>query len=271
MFKMKPYSALTLYCCFMFSILFIVSCSQDDPVGIFAESRNQPEKERNINTTTTTTTTTTLPFSNKKVFNQEPSVRLYNYPLIELLTKTYSWMERSDEVAVLQEFLEVSTDGVYGNRTRQAHIKALQQYGLTTDNVPARQVQRTNTPRPMRENVPPDLLAEIQRLWPQNQWARAVEVAWCESRFIVDAKNPASTASGYFQLLRPWTKDPQDYGQVWGWIYDESGNKLSAAAGLGITETQARWTISNVRVAYEIWWRGGNSWSPWNASRHCWG
>lgn len=274
---MKLNTAFSLYTGFLISLLIGASCAPDDPIGIFEESRNPPvENVASVfiapSTTTVPLTTTTILSIEPARFEDDPNTELYGYPIIEILSKDYTWMERSDEVAVLQEYLQVSTDGVYGAQTRNAHLEAMQSYGLTTANIPQQQQYTvTYRPRPMRDNVPMPLLAEIQNLWPEDQWARAVEVAWCESNFIVDAKNPTSTASGYFQLLRPWTKDPEDGGAVWGWIYDESGRKLSAAAGLGITENEARWTIRNVRVAYEIWWRGGNSWSPWNASRHCWG
>jgi hypothetical protein len=60
---------------------------------------------------------------------------------------------------------------------------------------------------------------------------------------------------------------------VWGWLYTEDGEKLSAAAGLGISEDDARYGYGNngygnIVVAHEIWRHSG--WGPWAASQHCW-
>jgi len=123
----------------------------------------------------------------------------------------------------------------------------------------------------MRDDVPAPVLEAVQSLWPEDQWALALEVAWCESGYRLDVKNPTSSASGLFQILIPWAREPGTGRTVWGWEYTAEGEKLSAAAGLGISEHDARWTIRNAEVAYEIWRRAGGSWSAWNASRHCWG
>ena len=108
----------------------------------------------------------------------------------------------------------------------------------------------------------------IENLWPESEWNRALTVAFCESGYRVDAANPTSSARGVFQLLIPWRRDPGTGRQVWGWEYTADGEKLSAAAGLGISEADATWTVANITVAHAIWQRSG--WSPWNASRHCW-
>lgn len=71
-----------------------------------------------------------------------------------------------------------------------------------------------------------------------------------------------------FQLLAPWTRDPGSGRTVWGWHYTDDGEKLSAAASLGISEADARYGYGNIVVAHAIWERSG--WSPWNASRSCW-
>lgn len=119
------------------------------------------------------------------------------------------------------------------------------------------------------DGVPAQVLERIQNLWPEDQWDRALSVAFCESNYRVDAANPASSARGVFQLLAPWRRDPGTGRTVWGWDYTETGEKLSAAASLGISETNATSTLANIDVAHLIWQNSG--WSPWAASRSCWG
>ena len=57
--------------------------------------------------------------------------------LIALLTDTYSWGTASaSKTMMLQEALGLTTDGSYGSGTRQVHLNALQERGLTITNVP---------------------------------------------------------------------------------------------------------------------------------------
>jgi hypothetical protein len=129
-------------------------------------------------------------------------------------------------------------------------------------------VAPTTTQPTRHDDVPDPILAAITNLWPEPEWNRALTVARCESNYRLDAANPTSSARGVFQLLGPWTRDPGSGRTVWGWDYTDSGEKLSAAAGLGIAEDDARYGLDNIAVAHAIWSREG--WSPWNASRHCW-
>ena len=55
----------------------------------------------------------------------------------QVLTREYPWGEFSQKTVELQMLLGTSVDGVYGNATRQAHIAALADRGLFTDNVPS--------------------------------------------------------------------------------------------------------------------------------------
>jgi len=126
----------------------------------------------------------------------------------------------------------------------------------------------TTAAPPSIDGVPTQILESIQSLWPEAEWNRAITVARCESNYRLDAANPTSSARGVFQLLAPWTRDPGSSRTVWGWDYTDDGEKLSAAAGLGISENDARYGYGNITVAHRIWSREG--WSPWNASRHCW-
>lgn len=193
-----------------------------------------------------------------------------------ILLSEYGWMERSDSVISLQRVLGIERDGVYGPATRKAHAEMLTALWLSDEGVPDTSTvsrppaHRRSMPKAY-EDIPTEILRAIQSLWPEDQWLRAQRVAWCESRYRLDAKNPTSSASGLFQTLAPWTRDAGTGREVWGWVYSASGEKLSAAAGLGISQHEAKWTIRNAEVAYEIWSRAGGSWSAWNASRHCWG
>lgn len=93
------------------------------------------------------------------------------------------------------------------------------------------------------------------------QWRAMVDYFWgkhgatnlmlnimdCESGGDPNAKNPNSSASGLFQIMRFWQSDwPGDYFDPW----------------------------TNAAVAYQIWLeadRWGSPYSPWYASRSCWG
>ena len=200
-----------------------------------------------VTTTSTTTTTTTI----------APAI-----------TAVYEWGEQSDTVRWLQRTLGVEADGVYGPITQMAHAAALEAVGLQTYEVPTRPAAVRSAPSRTFADPPAPILAAIRNLWPEHEWVRAQAVAWCESNYRLDAANPASSARGVFQLLAPWTRDPGSGRQVWGWHYTDSGEKLSAAAGLGITENDARYGLGNITVAYEIWRRSG--WGPWAASQTCW-
>ena len=234
------------------------SCAADDPLPMNQEVAKEPPTTTTTEppTTTSTTTSTTTTSSTTTTTTIAPA-----------LTDEFSWGERSDNVRALQLVIGVQVDGVYGPVTRTAHETALEDLGLPTDDVPERPIVTRSGSRSL-DDVPAPVLAAIQNLWPEAEWNRALTVAFCESGFRVDAANPTSSARGVFQLLIPWRRDPGSGRTVWGWEYTPDGEKLSAAAGLGISEANATWTIANITVAHAIWQRSG--WSPWNASRNCW-
>ena len=139
----------------------------------------------------------------------------------------------------------------------------------TTSTTTTTTTTTTVVPKPVRfDDAPEQILSAIQSLWPEDQWSRAQSVAWCESRYQIDAANPESSARGVFQILAPWTRNPGSGRTVWGWDYTEDGEKLSAAASLGISQDDARYTIANITVAHKIWQHEG--WGPWAASQFCW-
>ncbi len=68
---------------------------------------------------------------------------------------------------------------------------------------------------------------------------KALSVAKCESGFNPKAKNPTSSASGVFQIIR----------STWN-AYAEAGESV--------------WNPrDNIRVAYRIWLASGRSWRQW--------
>ncbi len=166
----------------------------------------------------------------------------------------------TEEAATTTSTTTTTTPTTTTSTTTTTTTIALEPDGMTTDAVPSRPATTDDVPAP--------ILEAIQSLWPEAEWNRALTVARCESNYRLDAANPTSSARGVFQLLAPWTRDPGSGRTVWGWDYTDDGEKLSAAAGLGITEDDARYGYGNITVAHRIWSREG--WSPWNASRHCW-
>ncbi len=78
----------------------------------------------------------------------------------------------------------------------------------------------------------------------------ALNIARCESRFSPDAKNPHSSASGIYQMIRgTWEKTTDDL--LWEGDQDVFDPKLNIIAGIHLLK-QA----------------GSN---PWLASKSCWG
>jgi hypothetical protein len=105
-----------------------------------------------------------------------------------ILTRKYGFGERGDRVRVLQRALGgVIVDGVYGNQTRNAHIRKLKALGLPRNNVPSNKpVPRYNISYSNEKRCP-----QYEQLFAQHG-LKPVEVfsyiAWRESRC-----NPKST------------------------------------------------------------------------------
>ncbi len=75
-----------------------------------------------------------------------------------------------------------------------------------------------------------------------NEADTALKVAKCESSLNPKAVNKTSSARGLFQIMQSWHKIDQK------WLLNED---------------------INIAVAYQLWLEQG--WTPWEASRHCWG
>ena len=71
------------------------------------------------------------------VDTEEASSEEQDAAIEAILTNTYSWGDGTAYATrQLQEILETNIDGTYGMGTRIAHLNALQERGLPTDNVP---------------------------------------------------------------------------------------------------------------------------------------
>ena len=57
-------------------------------------------------------------------------------PTYVILTREYQWLVPSIEVMELQELLGIGADGLYGPGTREAHVAALEENGLSLSGVP---------------------------------------------------------------------------------------------------------------------------------------
>lgn len=170
---------------------------------------------------------------------------------VSVLMEDYSWLERSDRVRELQEFVNVDVDGVYGSDTQVAHLNYLAMYELSNRHVPS---ARGSSER-VRVNAP--ITPKCKEWWPvalQAGWAEADltklgHIIFKESTCQPDAVSPT-----------------KDYGLMQiNWA--AHGNRLSAA---GITRRDLLDPLTNLIQAKVIadsalsW--SGCKWQPWYMS-----
>ena len=179
-----------------------------------------------LTTTTTTTTTTTPPL-------------MYNYP--------FGMYKRGSDVVELQEFLGMKqVDGIYGSRTRKAHIKHLGgAEAVLADwhpDLPTRFLQDKKT---LRE------LVDIYWLDDHSEWA--LRVAFCESSAMPDdtlndAVSDALAVGAFQHLAKYWS------------FRSEAAN----VGGFSPFDLEA-----NVATAADLFYNGGGS-KHWSPSKKCW-
>ena len=190
-------------------------------------------------TTTTTTTTTTTVLDKLWVSTTTAPPLMYNYP--------FGMYKRGSDVVELQEFLGMKqVDGVYGSRTRKAHMEYLGgAEAVLTDwhDLPTRFHLDQKT---LRE------LVDIYWLDDHSEWA--LRVAFCESSAMPDdTHNDAvsdALAVGAFQIL----------GKYWSIRSERAGME-----GFSPFDLEA-----NVATASELFYNGGG-WKHWRPSQKCWG
>ena len=90
----------------------------------------QQVRELTLTTVDTTPTTTAAPTTTVPATTTTLDVNS------AVLMGTYAWGERSDAVRDLQVLIGASADGIYGPKTRAAHLVALVAAGLSVDHVP---------------------------------------------------------------------------------------------------------------------------------------
>lgn len=181
-------------------------------------------------TTTTTTTTTTI----------TPPL-MYNY--------AFGMYKRGSDVVELQEFLGMQqVDGIYGPRTRKAHVKYLGgAEAVLADWHPDLPTRFHDDKKTLRE------LVDIYWLDDHSEWA--LRVAFCESSAMPDdTHNDAvsdALAVGAFQHLAKY------------WSFRSVAANMEGFSPFDLE--------ANVATAAKLFYdSGSNGWKHWSPSKKCW-
>jgi peptidoglycan hydrolase-like protein with peptidoglycan-binding domain len=196
-------------------------------------------------TSTTSTTTTTIDPAQAQRDSEAEALE----ELLMVIQAPYTWGEKSDSVKNLQMALHVTVDGVYGPKTRAAHINALTFFKLPTTNVPA---------QPIIPNTYTNGCSEFETLalnvgWPAEQIDRLSFVMFRESHCHPTSWNradPGTGSRGLTQINSFWCTPNQ---------YNPTGF-LQARGVLATCDDLFNPEIS-LRASLVIWQRSG--WSPW--------
>lgn len=190
-------------------------------------------------TTTTTTTTTTTVLDKLWVSTTTAPPLMYNY--------TFGMYKRGSDVVELQKFLGMKqVDGIYGSRTRKAHMEYLGgAEAVLADWHPDLPTRFHDDKKTLRE------LVGIYWLDDHSEWA--LRVAFCESSAMPDdTHNDAvsdALAVGAFQILAKY------------WSFrSEAAN----VGGFSPFDLEA-----NVATAADLFYNGGGS-KHWSPSKKCW-
>lgn len=120
-----------------------VGCSgpnYDDQISaLTSEIALLKQQVRELTLTTVDTTPTTLAAPTTTVPATTTTLDVNS----AVLMGTYAWGEQSDAVRDLQVLIGASVDGIYGPKTRAAHLVALVAAGLSVDHVPDQPVTTT--------------------------------------------------------------------------------------------------------------------------------
>lgn len=120
-----------------------VGCSgpnYDDQISaLTSEIALLKQQVRELTLTTVDTTPTTLAAPTTTVPATTTTLDVNS----AVLMSTYTWGEQSDAVRDLQVLIGASADGIYGPKTRAAHLVALVAAGLSVDHVPDQPVTTT--------------------------------------------------------------------------------------------------------------------------------
>ena len=138
---------------------------------------------------------------------------------VSVLTRKYGFGERSERVRALQHVLAggVVADGLYGNQTRNAHIRKLKTMKLSTENVPS------NKPVPKynisydKEKRCPQYEAEFVKhglqpvevfsylAWRESRCnPKSVNAIWKNGKIVWTLNKDGSYDSGLLQINSSW-------------------------------------------------------------------
>lgn len=138
---------------------------------------------------------------------------------VSVLTRKYGFGERSNRVRALQRTLAggVVVDGVYGNQTRNAHIRKLKALGLPRNNVPSNKpVPRYNISYDSKKRcpqyeasfaehglVPVEVFSYIA--WRESRCnPKSVNAIWENGKIVWTLNRDGSYDSGLLQINSSW-------------------------------------------------------------------
>ena len=135
----------------------------------------------------------------------------------DVLTRQYSYGERSDNVLQLQVYLDVYKDGHYGQQTRNAHIDALNKVGLNISYAPEPPVQAKPASLKLDNSIQSDSFQTCSQYhdlalsvgWSQEHLPRLSYIMWRESRCdptVLNSKDPNGGSRGLTQINGYWCK-----------------------------------------------------------------
>ena len=215
-------------------IVLLTACASDDPMPGPLVSERLPVSEPAL-------------VSSIELVPPPPWERIYppqavdflqpEQMLVDALTGDFRWMDKSGEIAVLQQMINVNADGVYGPRTREAHLAVLEVLGLPIVGVPDKPVGSTayySVPDPVSggpfwDNVERwrPIVTEAVFAWGGDEADvhRFLRIMQCESGGDPNAKNPTSSASGLMQqLARYWPGRASAAGMAGADVFDPYAN-----------------------------------------------
>lgn len=241
-------SLLTKICTLLLAVAAL-GCATDDPMPIFRPAEPNTFKASSntlIEPIDTLTWERTYAAHAADIFEPEP---LY----AAALTDPFSWMERSTTVIALQQILGATADGVYGPRTRQAHVAMLVVFNLPVSGVPdkpAGSLAHYPVPDPVADGPFWDnverwrsIVTEAVFAWGGDEADvhRFLRIMQCESAGIPTAKNPSSSASGLMQqLAHYWPERASGAGVPGADVFDPYAN-VWVSAWLALAAPDGGW------------------------------
>jgi len=241
-------------------LLFIISSCADDEPSLVAShgvpTTSEVVVEEVIEEPTPAPTPT--PIEETRIF-ETTSYALYIFPEVdwlavekEIMQLDYFWMENSPRVKLLQQYIGVTPDGVYGLGTwgaHRTHAVDLDLINLSYPTPPSSSIIKDGWECPEWMDV------ARSAGWPEDQLRKLSYVIYRESRCDPNAFNgadPIGGSLGLIQINRYWCTSnvywPDGYLQV---------------RDSGVTTCDDLYDpYVNLRSGYHIWVTEGG-WSPW--------